>query len=231
MEEERCDERYQDVCAYIRRLIEQGQLHLGDRLPTERALSQALGVSRGTVRDGLRLLESMGVLESRQGSGNYLSNHMGQYLAQSLHFMLLLGEIDYQSINRMRRAVELQSYRLAVQTCTAEQIHNLWTIQQELERTRSAENDEAFHVAIIELGGDPLMRMVSDALSDVIGHLITQFLSRGAQELLHQTLDSHRCIVECLEQRRADAGCAAIARHYDIVDAEIARWQAERRNK
>ena len=70
------EDRYQDVCTYVRRLIEQGQLRPGDRLPTERALSQDLGVSRGTVRDGLRLLESMGVLESRQGSGNYLSNHM-----------------------------------------------------------------------------------------------------------------------------------------------------------
>lgn len=223
------EDRYQDVCTYVRRLIEQGQLRPGDRLPTERALSQDLGVSRGTVRDGLRLLESMGVLESRQGSGNYLSNHMGQYLAQSLHFMLLLGEIDYQSINRMRRAIELQSYRIAIQTSIPEQVQGLWRIQEELERTRSAEKDEAFHDAIIDLGGDPLMRIVSDALSDVIGHLITQFLTRGAQDLLHQTLDTHRRMIEYLEQRRVDAGCAAITRHYDIIDTEIARWQAERR--
>ena len=223
------EDRYQDVCTYVRRLIEQGQLRPGDRLPTERALSQDLGVSRGTVRDGLRLLESMGVLESRQGSGNYLSNHMGQYLAQSLHFMLLLGEIDYQSINRMRRAIELQSYRIAIQTSTPEQVQGLWRIQEELERTRSAEKDEAFHDALIDLGGDPLMRIVSDALSDVIGHLITQFLTRGAQDLLHQTLDTHRRMIEYLEQRRVDAGCAAITRHYDIIDTEIARWQAERR--
>lgn len=223
------EDRYQDVCTYVRRLIEQGQLRPGDRLPTERALSQDLGVSRGTVRDGLRLLESMGVLESRQGSGNYLSNHMGQYLAQSLHFMLLLGEIDYQSINRMRRAIELQSYRIAIQTSTPEQVQGLWRIQEELERTRSAEKDEAFHDAIIDLGGDPLMRIVSDALSDVIGHLITQFLTRGAQDLLHQTLDTHRRMIEYLEQRRVDAGCAAITRHYDIIGTEIARWQAERR--
>lgn len=223
------EDRYQDVCTYVRRLIEQGQLRPGDRLPTERALSQDLGVSRGTVRDGLRLLESMGVLESRQGSGNYLSNHMGQYLAQSLHFMLLLGEIDYQSINRMRRAIELQSYRIAIQTSTPEQVQGLWRIQEELECTRSAEKDEAFHDAIIDLGGDPLMRIVSDALSDVIGHLITQFLTRGAQDLLHQTLDTHRRMIEYLEQRRVDAGCAAITRHYDIIDTEIARWQAERR--
>lgn len=223
------EDRYQDVCTYVRWLIEQGQLRPGDRLPTERALSQDLGVSRGTVRDGLRLLESMGVLESRQGSGNYLSNHMGQYLAQSLHFMLLLGKIDYQSINRMRRAIELQSYRIAIQTSTPEQVQGLWRIQEELERTRSAEKDEAFHDAIIDLGGDPLMRIVSDALSDVIGHLITQFLTRGAQDLLHQTLDTHRRMIEYLEQRRVDAGCAAITRHYDIIDTEIARWQAERR--
>ena len=105
----------------------------------------------------------------------------------------------------------------------------MWRIQEELERTRSAEKDEAFHDAIIDLGGDPLMRIVSDALSDVIGHLITQFLTRGAQDLLHQTLDTHRRMIEYLEQRRVDAGCAAITRHYDIIDTEIARWQAERR--
>ena len=223
MEEERC----QDVCGYIRSLIARGELHLGDRLPTERALSQALGVSRGTVRDGLRLLESMGVLESHQGSGNYLSNNMGHYLAQSLHFMLLLGEIDYASINRMRRAIELQSFRIAVQACSPAQIQSLWRIQDEMERTRSAETDEAFHAGLIELGGDPLMRIISDALSDVIGRLIGQVLSHGAQEMLVQTMDSHRRILGCLEQRRVEAGCAAIARHYDIVDAEITRWQAE----
>lgn len=224
------EERYQDVCNYIRALIERGELHLGDRLPTERALSLALGVSRGTVRDGLRLLESMGVLESRQGSGNYLSNHMGRYLAQSLHFMLLLGEIDYQSINRMRRAIELQSYRIAVQRCTPEQIHALWSIFDDMERTRCVETDEAFHAALIELGGDPLMQTVMESLSDVIGKLIAQFLSRGAQDILVQTLDSHRRILECLEHRHLEAGCTAISRHYDIIDAEIARWQAERKH-
>ena len=96
-----------------------------------------------------------------------------------------------------------------------------------MERTRSAETDEAFHAGLIELGGDPLMRIISDALSDVIGRLIGQVLSHGAQEMLVQTMDTHRRILECLEQRRVEAGCAAIARHYDIVDAEITRWQAE----
>ena len=105
--------------------------------------------------------------------------------------------------------------------CIRDRVQGLWRIQEELERTRSAEKDEAFHDAIIDLGGDPLMRIVSDALSDVIGHLITQFLTRGAQDLLHQTLDTHRRMIEYLEQRRVDAGCAAITRHYDIIDTEI----------
>lgn len=222
------DERYQDVCSYIRALIKDGQLQLGDRLPTERTLAETLGVSRGTVRDGLRLLESMGVLESRQGSGNYLSNQMGRYLAQSLQFMLLLGEIDYASINRMRRALELQTYRIVPQKCTRENLDTLRAIVCKMERTRCPEIDEEFHAELIRISGDPLTQTVMDALSDVIGNLIAQFLSRGAQEMLSQTLDSHRRMIECLEHGRITEGCAAIMHHYDIIDAEIARWQAER---
>lgn len=222
------EERYQDVCSYIRARIEDGTLRLGDRLPTERTLAETLGVSRGTVRDGLRLLESMGVLESRQGSGNYLSNQMGRYLSQTLQFMLLLGQIDYTSINRMRRALELQSYRIAAQKCTRENLNTLRAILNEMERTRCAETDERFHAELIRISGDPLMQMVMDALSDVIGKLIAQFLSRVASDMLGQTLDSHRDMIACLEHGRITEGCAAIMHHYDIIDAEITRWQSER---
>ena len=122
MEEERC----QDVCGYIRSLIARGELHLGDRLPTERALSQASpGVSRGTVTPTACACWKAWRIGEPPGSGNYLSNNMGHYHSTVSAFMLLLGEIDYASINRMRRAIELQSFRIAVQACSPAQIQSL----------------------------------------------------------------------------------------------------------
>ena len=224
------EDRYQDVCTYVRWLIKQGQLRPGDRLPTERALSQDLGVSRGTVRDGLRLLESMGVLESRTGFGQLsVQPHGTIFSAIAAFYAAFRGKLITSPSIACAAPSSCNPTVLPSRPAPPEQVQGLWRIQEELERTRSAEKDEAFHDAIIDLGGNPLMRIVSDALSDVIGHLITQFLTRGAQDLLHQTLNTHRRMIEYLEQRRVDAGCAAITRHYDIIDTEIARWQAERR--
>ena len=62
----------EQVVSYVRGLIERGQLRRGDRLPAERDLATHIGVSRPTVRAGLRALAAMGVVQSRHGSGTYI---------------------------------------------------------------------------------------------------------------------------------------------------------------
>ena len=119
------DRESQDVLDYLKREIRLGHLKEGDRLPTERQLSGKLNVSRTTVRDAMRILEGMGVLVSRQGSGNYLSGEMEKSLSEMLEFMILLQEMDYRTVNQLRRAIALWNYRQVMEHHTPEQIGEL----------------------------------------------------------------------------------------------------------
>ena len=67
---------YTKVIRYICNLIESGDLRMGERLPTERAISETLSISRNSTREALRTLEHMGAVECRQGSGNYLAENI-----------------------------------------------------------------------------------------------------------------------------------------------------------
>ena len=64
---------YSRVVDHIYTLIETGQLTVGSRLPAERALAEELCAGRNSVREALRMLENIGLVESRQGSGNYIA--------------------------------------------------------------------------------------------------------------------------------------------------------------
>lgn len=67
------EKAYEKVVERIKQLVVEGKLVPGSRLPTERSLAEELNVSRNSVREGLRVMQNMGILSSQQGSGNYLS--------------------------------------------------------------------------------------------------------------------------------------------------------------
>ena len=75
---------YEDVVAQIRTLLENGRLKRGDQLPTERELSETFKVSRATVREALRTLESLRLVQSRQGNGTYVLALSEETLIQPL---------------------------------------------------------------------------------------------------------------------------------------------------
>ncbi len=148
---------YRTVLSYIKDMIRSGRLAVGDRLPTERCLSSQLSISRNTVRDAMRILESMGIVESRQGSGNYLAARMDQYLSESLQFLLLLSQLSYLEINQLRRAVELEACRLATERQTAGQLDEMAALLDIMENSPPADQpsaDQQFHHTILQASGN-----------------------------------------------------------------------------
>ena len=102
------------VIEYVETLVLAGKLKVDDRLPAERELAQFLNVSRTALREGIRLLEVIGIVESRQGSGNYISRNFDETLEQVLTMMYALDEMGYDEIREFRYAVERQALVLAV---------------------------------------------------------------------------------------------------------------------
>src|SRR4030043_1552962 len=81
---------YEDIVKQIRHLVEKGRLKRGDQLPTERELSETFKVSRASVREAIRYLESMKLVESRQGEGTYVIASSEEALGQPLASTLFL---------------------------------------------------------------------------------------------------------------------------------------------
>ena len=102
------------VIEYIETRILAGIFKADDRLPAERELARILNVSRTAVREGIRLLEVIGIVESRQGSGNYITTHFDQTLEQVLTMMYALDDLRYEEIREFRYVVERQALVLAV---------------------------------------------------------------------------------------------------------------------
>ena len=87
---ETMEKSYEKVIEYVKKGIGSGEIQAGEKLLPERELAQKLEISRNSAREGLRILENMGVLESQQGAGNYVSGNFDEILAEMLSFMFIL---------------------------------------------------------------------------------------------------------------------------------------------
>src|SRR2546425_5322541 len=123
----------EQVVAHIRRLIERGQLRPGDRLPAERDLATKIGVSRPTVRVGLRALAGMGVVRSRHGSGTYIPEGPPSLGTESFSLLAALHGFTREDMYEARRLLEVGAAGLAAERGTpdhlatlAEEVANLY---------------------------------------------------------------------------------------------------------
>src|SRR6187397_1297767 len=112
----------EQVVSHVRTLIEGGSLTPGDRLPAERDLALRIGVSRPTVRAGLRALGAMGVVQSRHGSGTYIPDGPPMLGSEPLSFLAALHGFTRTEMYEARRILEVGVAGLAAERATPEQI-------------------------------------------------------------------------------------------------------------
>src|ERR1700730_16976948 len=115
----------EQVCAFIRSLIERRRVGPGDRLPTERALAVQVGVSRPTVRAGLRALAALGVVQSRHGSGTYIPSGPPVLGSEPLSLLAALHGFTHDQMYVARRILEVEAAGLAAERATAEQLASM----------------------------------------------------------------------------------------------------------
>lgn len=168
---------YELVLDRIEEQIASGRLRAGDRLPAERDLAAALGVSRVAVREALRVLQAMGIITQGTGSGRdagtMLTAAPAQALTRLVRMHVLVASVGSQDVVRARIALERESARLAAGNATA-QDHAL--LEQHLAAmddpavTVEAFNDHdtAFHVAIARASGNPLVGELTVALRNAM---------------------------------------------------------------
>lgn len=209
---------YLKVIQYIRKQLETEQVAIGKKLPTERELADILGLSRNSIREALRTMENMGLLESRQGSGNYLTGNLQKSFTDSFSMMLLSKQVDYLEISQLRRGIEQQALALAMNRITPNELLCLQDILNNMAQAPCKEEslwDKKFHDAIIAASKNRLMIHIMQALSVVCEEVIAYNRKQSNQEVLWQ---AHQNIYLSLLTKDFHLGSKSLTEHYDLVD-------------
>jgi len=198
-------ERLSDrLAARLALQVESGALKPGDRLPTERELTLAHGVSRTVVREAVHQLKSRGLLRSRQGSGVFVS---AAPLTRALSFdASVLDSIDaVVQVREVRRALEGETAALAATRASAAQVATLRRALRAIDRSTASggdgvEEDLAFHRALTDASGNPHFGRLLEFLEQYLTEAMRVTRGNEARRLdfMEQVRAEHRAIVEAV---------------------------------
>lgn len=152
------------VIELTRRLLDyifSGSIQPGEKLPTERQLQEALNVGRSSIREAIKVLNVLGILEVRQGDGTYLTKSDSGFLLESIEWGLLLGEKNVMDVIEARKEIEITVAKFAAERCTQEEIKELLAILEKLERSSFndfVELDVAFHLKLADMAKNSVFK-------------------------------------------------------------------------
>jgi len=207
------------IVRQISDLIRQGQLTPGDRLPAERELVTTFGVSRVTVRDALRVLEVMGLVEIRVGSagGAFVTTPSTGVIGETLSNLLLMSSYEPEQIAEVRLVIELGIFDLVAERITEEDIAEL----RELCRRAKTKLDEgeydtnlsmAFHSRLAAAAHNPAISMLSESFSGPLA--MTAMRAKEVRRNAHKkTVQEHTKIVNALASGDTDAARSTLIDH------------------
>lgn len=203
-----------EAIARLRGMIQSGRLGPGARLPSENELAAQIGLSRGGVREAVKVLEAARVLEVRRGDGTFVTSLAPSLLLEGVGFAveLLRGE-TLPEVLEVRRLLEPATTALAAARISPERLAGLEELLVAMERNvddagKLMEYDIAFHHAVAAASGNETLTSLLDGLS---GPTVRARIWRGIVlgDAAQRTIDEHRAIHRAL--RSADVALAHAA--------------------
>jgi DNA-binding FadR family transcriptional regulator len=211
------------VAERLKKAILQGAYGHGRRMPAERQIAQALSVSRGTVREALKLLREDGMVERRDGIGTFVasSGAPGEDIAEITSPLELM---------EVRAAIEPQIVRLVVLNAKPRDMGRIAETLAELERCGSdreafSEWDQRFHLAMAEATHNPLMIEIYRQVNHVRAHSQWQAIKDKVltPERIRAYNREHRRLFESIRARDLEAALAVVSAHLDSARGDLLR--------
>ena len=216
----RRDKVYEGVAKQIERLILK-KLQPGDKLPSERELAEMLRVSRSSIRDAIRSLELMGMVEPRQGAGTIVREISAESLINPLaNAVKRKSELIHELLDfRMMLEPQLAS-RAATRVSPDEVTEMEEILGRQEKKLNSGEStvgeDSEFHYAIALASGNSVVLKVLDTLMDLLRDSRERSLQVEGRP--QKSLDGHRRILAAIKRHDSDAAKVAMRRHIEDVE-------------
>lgn len=214
---------FSDVVIQIKKMIAGGHLGPGDRLPPERELEQMLRVSRTSVREAIRALETQGIVEIRRGSGTYVTRGASGAFLRDEAEDVARSEGGPEALTQARLALEPTIARMAATHRASEQLERLREATQAMREQIGApdptrEHDVRFHQTLAESTGNPILAEFGHRLCALRQRLpwkLAMNASLHESKIQEAFVEQHEEILESIGKRRPDEAEARMREHID----------------
>jgi GntR family transcriptional regulator, transcriptional repressor for pyruvate dehydrogenase complex len=210
------------LIAHFKHLIAEGVFTPGGKLPPERVLAQRFGVNRSSLRQALKVLQLMGVVRQRVGSGTYLSPGASNVLREPMEFLILMGDITDEELFDARLIVETESAARAAVRATAEDLESLREAIADMATSQSdkarLEADLAFHEAVFRASGNRVCRLIFTVIHRAILESMARIVKRSDVE---RPLSFHKEIYAAISQQNGEEAKRRMKAHLEDARSQI----------
>jgi len=194
----------EEIIAQVRDLITSGRLKVGDRLPAERELANTLQVGRSTVREAIRALESLGILEARPGEGTFLVSNPSDVRPDPITANAFKSWENQRKLFEVRMVIEPDLAALAARRASFEQIAKMREILREQEAAvkrgeTGIKPDTTFHFLLAEAAGNEILLRIMDSLMDLLRKTREASLQTSGRSL--RSMKQHKAVLRAIETR------------------------------
>lgn len=204
--------------------IEQQEKLPGDKLPSERELSKAYGISRTSVRDGIRQLTTMGYIETKQNVGSFVSSKYSQAPANSASINNVFVAADIVNLMEVRLILENNIMPLAAVRATEDDIQHM---KEAVDKISKHENinefylaDLDFHIALVEATHNEIVIELMQVIFRRL-HQNEEFFLSSCLETRHKTFTLFTEIISSIIRKDVDKATALYSEHLKDVEKEL----------
>ncbi|SLM27543.1 Transcriptional regulator (GntR-family protein) [Desulfamplus magnetovallimortis] len=232
---------FQDVVGQIQDAILDGKLSPGDKLPPERELQDTFNVSRGTLREALRVLEQKGLIEIRLGTGggSMVREAGAEQLTETLALMIRSGRVSVLDIGEFREGMEGRIASLAADRASEDDIRKLEELLNQAvscsERGKDGwedflDVDEAIHKEVARIAGNALYRYSAQVVHDNIRSYYDQYLEFSSSRIHENRIDLEQ-LVNAIKSRNGEEAARIAEKHVHAFNVRMREKEAMAQGK
>jgi GntR family transcriptional repressor for pyruvate dehydrogenase complex len=226
--------RSRQIAEKIRGAIQDGTLREGDKLPPERDLCVQFGVSRTSLREAMRILETYGLVETRQGGGGYITDRFSESVFEFLGFGNKLNRRNFKYLLNARKVIEVGAAEQALEAGfrapgDEAALHGLDKLvdeqEKELDPIRLGTLDARFHEQLVALSRNPVLTAFYRMIHAILLQGTTQVIAYPPSRRI--VLRDHRKIAAALLKRDKKTCVRAICEHLKSTESIIEEYLCE----
>jgi DNA-binding FadR family transcriptional regulator len=200
----------QSVINQLTDAIRNGDLKPGDKIPPEPELADSLGVARSSVREAIKILAYLGVLESKRSEGTFVCNGYKESMIDPMIYGIILNQDSFDNLMELREMTEAGMMRLAIEHHDKEELSELEELIKEMEKAVNDKKDPVkaffdvdnrFHDKIAEMGKNPMAdkvnRVVRTLTYAVRFRTVSEMINGGKSEEL---INAHRLLLDAIRE-------------------------------